>query len=86
MIRHRKKKLLRAIFGDKAEDAKDATPKAPSGTEGVVISKEKLFQRAKKDKNAKIREKAVLDKIEKVHEKNETDLLEVLDFKTAGIC
>jgi len=73
-------KLLRAIFGDKAGDAKDASLKAPSGTEGVVISK-KLFQRAKKDKNAKVREKAVLDKIEKVHEKNETDLLEVLVSK-----
>ncbi|MBM3299050.1 MAG: DNA-directed RNA polymerase subunit beta, partial [Deltaproteobacteria bacterium] len=37
-------KLLRAIFGDKAGDAKDASLKAPSGTEGVVIGK-KLFQR-----------------------------------------
>jgi DNA-directed RNA polymerase subunit beta len=46
-------KLLRAIFGDKAGDAKDASLKAPSGTEGVVIDK-KLFQRAKKDKNAKV--------------------------------
>ncbi|WP_431214558.1 hypothetical protein ACQ86N_07045 [Puia sp. P3] len=45
-------KLLRAIFGDKAGDAKDASLKAPSGTEGVVISK-KLFQRAKKDKERK---------------------------------
>lgn len=32
-------KLLRAIFGDKAGDAKDASLKAPSGTEGVVIDK-----------------------------------------------
>src|SRR4051812_40199230 len=70
-------KLLRAIFGDKAGDAKDASLKAPSGTEGVVIDK-KLFQRAKKDKNAKVREKAQLDKIEKTHEKNEQDLLELL--------
>jgi DNA-directed RNA polymerase subunit beta len=70
-------KLLRAIFGDKAGDAKDASLKAPSGTEGVVIDK-KLFQRAKKDKNAKIREKALLEKIEKIHEKNTTDLLDVL--------
>ena len=70
-------KLLRAIFGDKAGDAKDASLKAPSGTEGVVINK-KLFQRAKKDKNAKVREKASLDKIEKTHEKNEGDLLEML--------
>jgi DNA-directed RNA polymerase subunit beta len=70
-------KLLRAIFGDKAGDAKDASLKAPNGTEGVVIDK-KLFQRAKKDKNAKIREKAQLEKVEKVHEKNEEDLKEVL--------
>jgi DNA-directed RNA polymerase subunit beta len=70
-------KLLRAIFGDKAGDAKDASLKAPSGTEGVVIDK-KLFQRAKKDKNAKIREKALLEKTEKVHEKNINDLLEIL--------
>jgi DNA-directed RNA polymerase subunit beta len=70
-------KLLRAIFGDKAGDAKDASLKAPSGTEGVVINK-KLFQRAKKDKNAKVREKASLDKIEKTHEKNEGDILELL--------
>ncbi len=70
-------KLLRAIFGDKAGDAKDASLKAPSGTEGVIIDK-KLFQRAKKDKNAKVREKAQLDKIEKTHEKNEADLMELL--------
>jgi DNA-directed RNA polymerase subunit beta len=73
-------KLLRAIFGDKAGDAKDASLKAPSGTEGVVIDK-KLFQRAKKDKNTKIREKALLEKTEKVHEKNINDLLELLILK-----
>jgi len=70
-------KLLRAIFGDKAGDAKDASLKAPSGQEGVVIDK-KLFQRAKKDKNAKVREKASLEKLEKVHENNEKELLDVL--------
>ena len=70
-------KLLRAIFGDKAGDAKDASLKAPNGVEGVVIGK-KLFQRAKKDKNAKLREKAALEKLEKIHEKNEEDLKELL--------
>jgi DNA-directed RNA polymerase subunit beta len=70
-------KLLRAIFGDKAGDAKDASLKAPNGVEGVVIGK-KLFQRAKKDKNSKIREKAALEKLERLHEKNETDLKELL--------
>jgi DNA-directed RNA polymerase subunit beta len=73
-------KLLRAFFGDKAGDAKDASLKAPSGTEGVVIDK-KLFQRAKKDKNGKVKEKTVLEKIEKTHEKNEADLLELLISK-----
>ncbi|MBO9682376.1 MAG: DNA-directed RNA polymerase subunit beta [Flavisolibacter sp.] len=70
-------KLLRAIFGDKAGDAKDASLKAPNGVEGVVINK-KLFQRAKKDKNAKVREKAALEKLDKIHEKNVADLMEVL--------
>ncbi|MGZ3918030.1 MAG: DNA-directed RNA polymerase subunit beta, partial [Flavisolibacter sp.] len=70
-------KLLRAIFGDKAGDAKDASLKAPNGVEGVVINK-KLFQRAKKDKNSKVREKAALEKLDKIHEKNVGDLMEVL--------
>jgi DNA-directed RNA polymerase subunit beta len=70
-------KLLRAIFGDKAGDAKDASLKAPNGTEGVVIDK-KLFQRAKKDKNGKVREKALLERVEKVHEKNVEDHKEIL--------
>src|SRR5690606_18841719 len=70
-------KLLRAIFGDKAGDAKDASLKAPNGVEGVVIGK-KLFQRAKKDKNGKLREKASLEKLEKIHEKNVEDLKNLL--------
>ena len=77
-------KLLRAIFGDKAGDAKDASLKAPNGVEGVVIGK-KLFQRAKKDKNGKVREKAALEKLEKVHEKNEIDLKEVLLEKLGAL-
>jgi DNA-directed RNA polymerase subunit beta len=77
-------KLLRAIFGDKAGDAKDASLKAPSGTEGVVIDK-KLFQRSKKDKNGKIRERALLEKVEKIHEKNITDLLDVLVGKLQSL-
>ncbi len=74
-------KLLRAIFGDKAGDAKDASLKAPNGTEGVVIDK-KLFQRAKKDKNTKVKEKAQLEKVEKAHhavaEENRENLLSKL--------
>jgi DNA-directed RNA polymerase subunit beta len=61
-------KLLRAIFGDKAGDVKDASLKAPPSTKGVVIDK-KLFSRAIKDKKAKTNEKAILDQIDKDQDK-----------------
>ncbi|QES89922.1 DNA-directed RNA polymerase subunit beta [Rhizosphaericola mali] len=70
-------KLLRAIFGDKAGDAKDASLKAPNGTEGIIINK-RLFQRVKKDKNGKLREKAQLEKIEKVHDENVKEINDLL--------
>jgi DNA-directed RNA polymerase subunit beta len=73
-------KLLRAIFGDKAGDAKDASLKAPSGTEGVVINK-KLFQRTKKDKNTKVREKSALEKVERQHEHNVQIVMDTLQEK-----
>ena len=60
-------KLLRAIFGDKAGDAKDASLKMSPSVDGVVIGK-KLFSRAKKDKNSKVKEKAALEKIEAIHQ------------------
>ena len=62
-------KLLRAIFGDKAGDVKDASLKAPPSIKGVVIDT-KLFSRAKKEKGGKGEEKAQLDKIDKQHDKN----------------
>jgi DNA-directed RNA polymerase subunit beta len=62
-------KLLRAIFGDKAGDVKDASLKAPPSTSGVVIEK-KLFARTKKDKTAKGDDKAKIAKLQDEHEKN----------------
>ncbi|MDR1667604.1 MAG: DNA-directed RNA polymerase subunit beta [Bacteroidales bacterium] len=56
-------KLLRAIFGDKAGDVKDASLKAPPSLFGVVVDK-KLFSRSIKDKKAKSNEKAILQKID----------------------
>ncbi len=56
-------KLLRAIFGDKAGDVKDASLKAPPSLEGVVIDK-KLFSRSMKDRKYKQASKPILDKIE----------------------
>ncbi len=59
-------KLLRAIFGDKAGDVKDASLKAPPSSKGVIIGKQ-LFARAKKDKFQKVQEKELLSKLEDTH-------------------
>lgn len=59
-------KLLRAIFGDKAGDVKDASLKAPPSTKGIIINKQ-LFARAKKDKVQKAQEKDLLSKLEDQH-------------------
>ncbi len=56
-------KLLRAIFGDKAGDVKDASLKADSSLRGVVINK-KLFSRNIKDKKKRAEEKLKLEEIE----------------------
>lgn len=60
-------KLLRAIFGDKAGDVKDASLRVPSGVDGMVIDR-KLFSKYVKDKKTKTEEKALVDKIDKEHE------------------
>jgi DNA-directed RNA polymerase subunit beta len=68
-------KLLRAIFGDKAGDVKDASLKAPPSIKGVVIDS-KLFSRAKKEKKSD--EKIMLDKLDKEHDKNVDALKNIL--------
>ncbi len=60
-------KLLRAIFGDKAGDVKDASLKVPPSVEGVVIDKQ-LYARAKKDKFQKVQEKDLLTRLDDKHE------------------
>jgi DNA-directed RNA polymerase subunit beta len=56
-------KLLRAIFGEKAGDVKDASLKATPSLSGVVIDK-KLFSRIIKDRKSRTSEKALLAKID----------------------
>jgi len=56
-------KLLRAIFGDKAGDVKDASLKASPSLRGVVIDK-KLFRRAVKDKTKRIKDKEAVISLE----------------------
>jgi len=66
-------KLLRAIFGDKAGDVKDASLKAPASLRGVVIDK-KLFSRVIKDRKAKTKEKVLLSKLEDEFNQSEQEL------------
>jgi len=66
-------KLLRAIFGDKAGDVKDASLKAPPSLNGVVIDK-KLFSRVIKDRKAKTEEKPTLAKIDAERDKDLAEL------------
>jgi len=68
-------KLLRAIFGDKAGDVKDASLKTPPSIAGVVIDT-KLFSRAKK--TTKAEEKAQLEKLDNKHDKAVKDLKNTL--------
>ncbi|TVR41861.1 MAG: DNA-directed RNA polymerase subunit beta [Bacteroidia bacterium] len=66
-------KLLRAIFGDKAGDVKDASLKAPPATKGIIIDK-KLFSRIIKDRKAKTKEKAYVEKLDTEFKQKAADL------------
>jgi DNA-directed RNA polymerase subunit beta len=70
-------KLLRAIFGDKAGDVKDASLKVPPSVKGIVIDK-KLFSRAIKDRKSKSSDKPLLDQLDKDYEKENAELKNLL--------
>ena len=70
-------KLLRAIFGDKAGDVKDASLKANPSLSGVVIDK-KLFSRAIKTRSDKARDRQELPKIDKEYEEKIADFRAIL--------
>lgn len=70
-------KLLRAIFGDKAGDVKDASLKASPSLKGVVIDK-KLFSRVVKNRGSKLADKALLPKIDDEFESQVADLKHIL--------
>ncbi|HNW90598.1 MAG TPA: DNA-directed RNA polymerase subunit beta [Bacteroidales bacterium] len=83
-------KLLRAIFGDKAGDVKDASLKAPPSMKGVVIDK-KLFSKVLRDKKDRVKEKETLKDFEDHFNKSTHELklklveklLDILDNKTS---
>ena len=77
-------KLLRAIFGDKAGDVKDASLKVPPSVSGVVIGK-RLFSRAIKDRKSKAKDKDVVKALEKDFNKESQDLKNKLVEKLLAV-
>lgn len=77
-------KLLRAIFGDKAGDVKDASLKASPSLHGVVIDK-KLFSRAVKDKRKRAQDKEDIENLENSYYKKFDDLKDILVEKLFAI-
>ena len=80
-------KLLRAIFGDKAGDVKDASLKAPPSLNGVVIDK-KLFVRSFKDKRRRSQDKVDLEiletKFDKILDDHRLKLVDKLSSIVSG--
>ncbi|HMG90864.1 MAG TPA: DNA-directed RNA polymerase subunit beta, partial [Chryseolinea sp.] len=77
-------KLLRAIFGDKAGDVKDASLKAPPSLKGVVIDT-KLFSRPKRDKDVRTKSKKELDALKSKYSKQLSDLRDEMTKKLATL-
>src|SRR3989454_3786503 len=74
-------RLLKAIFGDKAGDVRDASLKAPPGMDGIVIDI-KVFSRREKDENSKGSEKR---KIEKLRRESKKERERIADVRLATI-
>jgi DNA-directed RNA polymerase subunit beta len=77
-------KLLRAIFGDKAGDVKDASLKVSPSVKGVVTNK-KLFSRKIKDRKVKLLEKQLLEEIDEVFAMKNAELKSILVDKLFSI-
>ncbi|MFM8558863.1 MAG: DNA-directed RNA polymerase subunit beta, partial [bacterium] len=69
-------RLLKAIFGDKAGDVRDASLKAPPGMDGIVIDI-KVFSRREKDESTKQQEKKKIEKLRKESRKERERIAEV---------
>ena len=77
-------KLLRAIFGEKAGDVKDASLKTKPANQGVVIGKS-LFSKTVKDRRAKSQDKIDLEKIDSEYHKNADSLKNLLATKLYNV-
>ena len=77
-------KLLRAIFGDKAGDVKDASLRVPPSIKGVVIEK-MLFSKEKKESKAKARDKKLLAGLEERYNSELTELHQLMISKLLAL-
>lgn len=75
-------KLLKAIFGEKAGDVKDASLKAPPGLSGIVIDT-KLFSRKKKDARSKRQEKKEMEELDQWRENEKQRVRKILNRNLA---
>ena len=78
-------KLLRAIFGDKAGDVKDASLKANPSLSGVVINK-RLFARVQKSRSSKAADKVTLQKLDDEFASETGELKGILLDKLLVLC
>ena len=84
-------RLLRAIFGEKAGDVRDASLKAPPGMEGVVIDR-KLFSRKERSDSSRKKEKGEVaelqksakERIDQLYQERDRQLAELLKEQTLG--
>ena len=77
-------KLLRAIFGDKAGDVKDASLRVPPSIQGVVIDKV-LFSKEKKEAKAKARDKKRIAELEEKYNQEMTELNQMMVSKLGSL-
>ena len=77
-------KLLRAIFGDKAGDVKDASLKVSPSVSGVVIDK-KLFSKAIKDRKSKAADKPIIEQLDAEELMKQAELKSTLIEKLLSI-
>jgi DNA-directed RNA polymerase subunit beta len=78
-------RLLRAIFGEKAGDVRDASLKAPAGMEGVVIDS-KVFSRKERDETTKSRNKDAIEQLRAAADERGSHVRQALKQRSAQVC
>ena len=77
-------RLLRAIFGEKAGDVRDASLKAPPGMDGIVIDI-KVFSRREKDEATRKTDKKKIERLKRYAKKERSRILEIRDAEVVDL-